>query len=117
MTAQTSQQSMVRRSWVILCTRAEALDVVKKERATCASVWGQDHFRGVVPWLAVLCLLFHLGADAMILLPGNGYLATLLPDSRKGVPVQTADKLVCNRIDDRTWGFEESYPRVNQGGV
>ena len=67
--------------------------------------------------MAVLCLLFRLGADAMILLPDNGYLATLLPESRKGVPIQTADKLVWNRNDDRTWGFKESYPRVNQGEV
>jgi len=58
-----------------------------------------------------------LGTDATFLLSGNCDLATLLPESIKDVPLQTADELVYNRDHDRAWGFKESHPRVNQGGV
>jgi len=68
---------------------------------------------GVVPWLALLCLSFHLGAESR----SFSRAIVLLPESIKGVSVLTADKLGCNRDHNRAWGCKDSYPRVNQGGV
>jgi len=53
----------------------------------------------------------------MFFLQSDCSLATLLAESSKSVPVQTADKLVCYCDRDRAWGFEKSYSHVIQGGL
>jgi len=52
--AHTTQQSLMRRSWVVLGTKAEVWWWSMNNVPHGQVIWGQDRAGGIVPWLAAL---------------------------------------------------------------